>query len=229
MTTDSSILDRYCLVTVGATVGFEELTKQVLQPAFWQFLSSKGFTELHIQCGPDISWASAIFSDQKGKLPQGFQIDVFDVKNNLMKDEMVLCQARAGERAEGLVISHAGTYQQRRMLHKTHPYETPGTGTILDAWKMGLPLVVVPNTSLLNDHQTEMAKHLMKQGYATMSSTDRLDLQEAIHKAVLLWEENKTTRWPAHKVEGTKKEALRLWDIKPGEVQKEEISHMAHD
>lgn len=172
MTTDSGILDRYCLVTVGATVGFEELTKQVLQPAFWQFLSSQGFTELHIQCGPDISWASAIFSDQKGQLPQGFQIDVFDVKNNLMKDEMVLCQARAGERAQGLVISHAGTYQQRRMLHKTHPYETPGTGTILDAWKMGLPLVVVPNTSLLNDHQTEMAKHLMKQGYATMSSTE---------------------------------------------------------
>lgn len=46
-----------------------------------------------------------------------------------------------------------------------------GTGTILDAWKLGIPLVVVPNTSLLDDHQTEMAKHLAKEGYATMSSS----------------------------------------------------------
>jgi beta-1,4-N-acetylglucosaminyltransferase len=47
-----------------------------------------------------------------------------------------------------------------------------GTGTILDAWKLGLPIIVVPNTRLLDDHQTEMAKHLAKEGYATMSSVE---------------------------------------------------------
>lgn len=47
---------------------------------------------------------------------------------------------------------------------------SPGTGTILDAWKLGIPLIVVPNTALLDDHQTEMAKHLAKEGYATMAS-----------------------------------------------------------
>lgn len=46
-----------------------------------------------------------------------------------------------------------------------------GTGTILDAWKLGLSIIVVPNTHLLDDHQTEMAKHLAKEGYATMSTT----------------------------------------------------------
>ncbi|KAG8418175.1 N-acetylglucosaminyldiphosphodolichol N-acetylglucosaminyltransferase catalytic subunit alg13 [Metarhizium acridum] len=211
MASSSSAIERYCLVTVGATVGFEELTKEVLQSAFWQFLREQGFTALHVQCGPDIPWASARSSDQKEELPRGFEVDVFDVRNNLMKEEMVLCQALPGQRAQGLVISHAGT------------------GTILDAWKMGLPLIVVPNTRLLNDHQTEMAKHLARQGYATMSSADRLDLQEAIHKAFLLWEENKTTRWPAHDVRGKQEEALRLWDIRPGEVKKEEISQMSHD
>lgn len=59
--------------------------------------------------------------------------------------------------------------------------------------------------------------------------SSRLDLQEAIHKAVLLWEENKTTRWPAHDVRSPEKPALRLWDIKPGEIKKEEISQMSHD
>lgn len=44
-----------------------------------------------------------------------------------------------------------------------------GTGTILDAWKLGVPLVVVPNTELLDDHQTQMARHLATEGYATMA------------------------------------------------------------
>ncbi|OAA42134.1 UDP-N-acetylglucosamine transferase subunit alg13 [Metarhizium rileyi] len=211
MKPDSHALERYCLVTVGATVGFEDLTREVLQATFWQFLSEQGFTALHVQCGPDIVWARARLADQKADVPRGLEIDVFDVRKNLARDEMILCQAQPGRRAQGLVISHAGT------------------GTILDAWKMGLTLVVVPNTRLLNDHQTEMARHLAKQGYATMSSADRLDLQEAIHKAVLLWEENKTTRWPAHDVGGKEEGALRLWDIKPGEVKKEEISQMSHD
>jgi beta-1,4-N-acetylglucosaminyltransferase len=41
----------------------------------------------------------------------------------------------------------------------------------LDAWKLALPLVVVPNTQLLDDHQTEMARYLAQEGYAIMSTT----------------------------------------------------------
>ena len=108
MTPISNNIDRYCLVTVGATVGFEELTRIVLQPPFWRFLSEQGFTALHIQCGPDITWASSQFSQLKDDLPANFDVDVFDVKNNLLKDEMILCQARDVQRATGLVISHAG-------------------------------------------------------------------------------------------------------------------------
>lgn len=209
MESGGSKLDKHCLVTVGATVGFEQLTKQVLQPPFWEFLKSQQFTALHVQCGPDITWARELYSNHKGHLPGGLALEIFDVTNNLMRDEMTLCQARPGRRLQGVVISHAGT------------------GTILDAWKLGLALVVVPNTTLLNDHQTEMAQYLAKQGYATMSSASRLDLQEAVHKAALLWEENKTTRWPAHDPKRNGGGALRLWDIKP--VGLEEVSQMSHD
>jgi beta-1,4-N-acetylglucosaminyltransferase len=45
-----------------------------------------------------------------------------------------------------------------------------GTGTILDAWKVGLPVIVVPNETLLDNHQAEMAKHLAKEGYAITST-----------------------------------------------------------
>ncbi|KAG6035062.1 hypothetical protein E4U41_006255, partial [Claviceps citrina] len=155
MPSPSSGLDRYCLVTVGATVGFPSLTKAALEPSFWAFLRSQDFTALRLQCGPDLPWAAAALHARlrDDHLPPGFRVDVFDSRQNLLREEMALCQARGGERAPGLVISHAGT------------------GTILDAWRLELPLVVVPNTDLLDDHQTEMARHLDKQGYATMSST----------------------------------------------------------
>ncbi|KAG5929518.1 hypothetical protein E4U53_002435 [Claviceps sorghi] len=204
-------LERLCLVTVGATVGFEILTRQVLEPSFWAFLHSQGFTALHVQCGPDVTWASALHDQHRDKLPPGFQVDVFAARQNLLKEEMVLCQARGGQRAPGLVISHAGT------------------GTILDAWRLEVPLVVVPNTALLDDHQTELAVHLSKQGYAVMSSPSAHHLQEAVHKAVLLWEENRTTRWPAHDVRREDRTALRLWEIRPGEADREKVSQMSHD
>lgn len=33
--------------------------------------------------------------------------------------------------------------------------------------RMGVPLVVVPNPSLLDNHQKELAEELSRQGYAT--------------------------------------------------------------
>ncbi|KAH7223552.1 glycosyltransferase family 28 C-terminal domain-containing protein [Fusarium oxysporum] len=203
-------LDRVCLVTVGATTGFGKLVESVLQPSFWQYMNSQRFTQLRVQCGPDLAWASKQLADRKVNIPSGLCIDLFASKKNLMKEEMSLCKDADGKRQLGLVISHAGT------------------GTILDAWKMGLPLIVVPNIQLLNDHQTEMAKHLSKEGYAIMSSGSAEDLEEAIHKVGLLWEENKT-RWPRHIIPSQQPKRLRLWDLAPEEVAKEQNATMVHD
>ncbi|PHH89856.1 hypothetical protein CDD83_5090 [Cordyceps sp. RAO-2017] len=144
--------ERHCLVTVGATVGFAELVRHALEPAFWAFLRAEGFGALRVQCGPDAGWARARLAERRGGVPPGLDVDVFDVKSDLVRDEMALCRAAHPRQRPGVVISHAGT------------------GTILDAWKLGVPLIVVPNTQLLDDHQTQMAKHLAKEGYATMAS-----------------------------------------------------------
>ena len=106
----SQSLDRYCLVTVGATVGFKRLTQEVLRPAFWSFLASKGFTILHVQCGPDIAWAKDQLLSSLGddEVSKGLAVDVFDSRKNLLKEEMTLCKAAKGLRSQGLVISHAG-------------------------------------------------------------------------------------------------------------------------
>jgi len=44
-----------------------------------------------------------------------------------------------------------------------------GSGTILDAMRLGIPLIVVPNSSLLDNHQQELADELEAQGYVTKS------------------------------------------------------------
>lgn len=46
-----------------------------------------------------------------------------------------------------------------------------GAGTILEGMRLGLALVVVPNSSLLDNHQDELAEELELQGYATRSDT----------------------------------------------------------
>lgn len=41
----------------------------------------------------------------------------------------------------------------------------PGSGSILDALRLSVPLVVVPNPELLDNHQLELAEELARQGY----------------------------------------------------------------
>ena len=40
-----------------------------------------------------------------------------------------------------------------------------GSGTILDALRLSVPLIVVPNEELLDNHQVELAEALAEQGY----------------------------------------------------------------
>lgn len=109
METPSGPPERHCLVTVGATVGFRALVQQVLDPAFWAFLRSRAFTALHVQCGPDAAWASAALSELQSSGEDALAVDVFDVKTNLTRDEMMRCKAQGRRRIQGLIISHAGT------------------------------------------------------------------------------------------------------------------------
>lgn len=47
----------------------------------------------------------------------------------------------------------------------------PGAGTIIEVLRMGKPLIVVPNPSLLDNHQEDLASELDKLGYLKASST----------------------------------------------------------
>lgn len=102
---------RFCLVTVGATVGFRKLTAAVLEPDFWRHMAAHGFTDLRVQCGPDEPWAAARVESQKEDIPTSFSIKVFASRDNLMMEEMTLCKASGNDRSKGLIIGHAGEHQ----------------------------------------------------------------------------------------------------------------------
>ncbi|TEY39080.1 hypothetical protein BOTCAL_0468g00100 [Botryotinia calthae] len=155
---------KVALVTVGATATFKELIEEVFASHTLQALAKEGYTKLRVQAGPDAEyWKNNIPAEKGSEL----EIEVFDFDRNGLGHEMRQCKRGGfygtGESSEGVVISHAGS------------------GTILDALRIDVPLIVVPNTSLLDNHQVELADELERQGYVTKASGPR-GLEDAIRK-----------------------------------------------
>ncbi|KAI9643219.1 N-acetylglucosaminyldiphosphodolichol N-acetylglucosaminyltransferase catalytic subunit alg13 [Ciborinia camelliae] len=156
---------KVAFVTVGATATFKELIEEVFAPHTLQALVQEGYTKLRIQAGRDADYWKNVIPAEKGF---GLKIEVFDFDRNGLGHEMRQCKKGGfygtGKSLEGVVISHAGS------------------GSILDALRIDVPLIVVPNTSLLDNHQAELADELERQGYLTKASGP-CDLEEAIYKA----------------------------------------------
>jgi len=155
-----------CLITTGATAKFPELIQAALTPACLQAFADNGFTHLNFQCGETFS----SFEDLKPKDTKGLDIKAFDFNKNGLNKEMRACQEKDSVSKKGLLICHAGMMVGAPGNHSLLTF-TIGAGTILDGMRLGLPLIVVPNATLLDNHQDELAEELEKQGYATKSDT----------------------------------------------------------
>lgn len=97
---------------------------------------------------------------------------------------MRVCKAASAtnktrEVREGVVISHAGA------------------GTILDAMRIGVPLIVVPNEELLDNHQEELAVELEKQGYVIKGSVE--NLSEALRTNEVREKKKQRKGWDSNK------------------------------
>ncbi|KAL2759064.1 glycosyltransferase family 1 protein [Sodiomyces alcalophilus JCM 7366] len=160
---------RHCLVTVGATARFTQLLAEVLGPPFLSALRQHGFTHLNIQCGKDLDWFRTTISELSPEDTQGLHITGFDFVDDLTT-EMVKCRAQAPFRDDGVVICHAGT------------------GTLLDGLRVGPPLIVVPNPTLKDNHQVELAEEVQSQGYAIWGRLGQID--HALGQSELLRDKN---------------------------------------
>jgi beta-1,4-N-acetylglucosaminyltransferase len=138
---------KVCFVTTGATAPFTGLIESVLTPSTIEALQDVGYTHLLVQYGT----AKEVFDNQSSaalkrlgsKNPkQDFVIGGIDFSPEALKFEFQLVQ-----KSKGLVISHAGS------------------GTILEALRYQVPLIVVPNTALLDNHQEELAVAMERSNY----------------------------------------------------------------
>ncbi|KAF2091697.1 glycosyltransferase family 1 protein [Saccharata proteae CBS 121410] len=163
---------KVCFVTIGATAAFDALVEACLQPAFLDALSDAGFTELLIQYGKD---GRQLFEKhrEEGMKNRNIHIEGFDFSKEGLGSQMRLAKGTT-EASEGVVISHAGS------------------GSILDALRINVPLVVVPNPHLLDNHQVELAEALQSQGYVVYGKLD--NLAPAIADAEELRKRHK--QWP---------------------------------
>ncbi|ORY22568.1 glycosyltransferase family 28 C-terminal domain-domain-containing protein [Naematelia encephala] len=159
------------LITVGSTL-FPELTSAVLTRAFARILVDAGIKRLVVQYGKaKLPWELIMRLDLAvDALGQAERtVRPFDSDDGEDEREIHFQVKRFVDDFDGVVasvdavISHAGS------------------GSIMTALRNGKKLLVVPNTSLMDNHQAELADVLNAQGYLTVSSVDEL------YKAVPGW------------------------------------------
>ncbi|KAL8915586.1 MAG: hypothetical protein Q9171_000151 [Xanthocarpia ochracea] len=167
---------RVCFVTIGATAAFDQLLEAVLTSEFLQTLQASGYTKLVLQYGEN---GHSLLETFKANVVSGhadnhgIDISGFDFNKSGLGQEMSSVKA-AKDRTEGVVISHAGS------------------GSILDAMRIEVPLIVVPNTSLLHNHQVDLAEELAKQGYLVHGYLNHLSA--ALAESDILRKKRQT--WP---------------------------------
>ena len=158
---------KVCFVTVGATASFDSLIKATLRPQFLEALRTYDYTNLRLQYGKDGQKVLDQFRRSEAAMGEGVQdlsISGFDFNKQGLGSEMRAAKGE-GNNLEGVVISHAGTNPFLRYRSGSRLTSWTGSGSILDALRIAVPIIVVPNPDLLDNHQGELAEELAIQGY----------------------------------------------------------------
>ncbi|EOA91701.1 N-acetylglucosaminyldiphosphodolichol N-acetylglucosaminyltransferase catalytic subunit alg13 [Exserohilum turcicum] len=154
---------KLCFVTTGATAPFTALIESVLSPPSLDALRQRGFTHLLVQYGSAKDIYTKCASDACAHLQQAQSQRELIIDGIDFNPEGLQAQFQLVQRSKGLVISHAGS------------------GSILEALRYQIPLVVVPNTGLLDNHQEELADAMERNNYLIRG--DVTNLAPAINRS----------------------------------------------
>lgn len=137
--------NRACFVTIGATASFRSLLVATTSDQFIDSLLSLGYTDLTLQCGPDLEYCRELLAAQAQNQQldgsqsirqkenqeisrdnhidiKGLKIKMFDFNKMGLGQEMRVCQAQGGKRREGVVVCHAGRFC---LLFRTSSFQAP--------------------------------------------------------------------------------------------------------
>ena len=151
-----------CFVTIGATAAFTDLIRAVLSSDFCTALETQNYTHLLVQYGQNgkLLFDKCLFN--LNTTPTKLQISGFDLDPSGLRHHILRTNAHSPslpsgtDAVPGVVISHAGS------------------GTILDCLRVAIPTIVVPNETLLDNHQVELAEALAEQEYVVHGRLDGL-------------------------------------------------------
>lgn len=159
---DDETMGRRLLVTGGATVPFVALLEEATGEDFLQVLRDHGFTHVYLQCGAAHDQIEARLKGD-GRSDSGLQVETFAFCRDLKSLIREHCRGEKGVRPAGVVIGHAGQFTFIFSTLTRGPEELivySGTGTISDTMEVDCALVVVANTTLMDDHQSAFAAEI---------------------------------------------------------------------
>ncbi|KAF2276756.1 uncharacterized protein EI97DRAFT_458094 [Westerdykella ornata] len=154
---------KVCFVTTGATAPFTELIRAVLQRSAIDALRDAAYTHLLVQYGVAKDVYDTFAIDARSHIQTQPEKGELIIEGMSFRPEGLMEQFRLVQQSNGLAISHAGS------------------GSILEALRYGVPLIVVPNTALLDNHQEDLAVAMERSNYLIRGDVN--DLAPAIRKA----------------------------------------------
>ncbi|KAK4195920.1 glycosyltransferase family 28 C-terminal domain-containing protein [Triangularia verruculosa] len=170
---------RHCFVTIGSIASFLPLLEQVISRPFLTRLQVAGFKKLTVQCGPNVDWFEAQLEGLRPWEVLGdLEVEYFSYAPDL-KRFMLECRGEKDKRLAGCVIAHAGA------------------GTVLEVKRYGAPLIVVPNPTLMDNHQLDLAVEVQRQGWAIHGKID--NLPHAVDKILQLIQKGRLDHLPRYK------------------------------
>lgn len=153
------------LFLTGATVTFSGLLDHIVTLNFLKNLQNQGFNRICIQYGNEtnlegIHISKAYFNQllQNNKVIETLDLAIGNVTNDKTKTTFI----NSTLELEVFAFSDTITdYISQADLVVSHG----GTGSIMDALRLGKPLLVVTNDKLMDNHQIEVAEQFEHEGY----------------------------------------------------------------
>ncbi|KAI1635145.1 hypothetical protein F4809DRAFT_642845 [Biscogniauxia mediterranea] len=182
---------RTAFVTIGATAGFRPLIEEVASRPFRARLRALGYTELVVQCGPDLDYFEGLVKKKPRKDGGG---DGGESESESESDGLhvtAFAFTRQIERYFGMASSSGGGGggDGDGGGGGDEDDEAKGSGSIMAALAHDTGLIAVANPALMDNHQAELAEEMERQGYAVQGKLGALAeaLERVEHHVPKAW------------------------------------------